>query len=126
MIDKFKLGSGLIRYIRGVPSVPAKPKFKYIQPSKAPVPRGVQQCTAVAKDYYSILGVKPSSSFREIKQAYYSLAKESHPDLQHSGPNARTQADEAKFKEITEAYEALMSEQKKGDSVIALNPELYR
>ncbi|KXJ69685.1 chaperone protein DnaJ [Aedes albopictus] len=125
MIDKFKLGSGLIRYIRGTPAVPAKPKFKYIQPAKTPALR-TQQCTAVAKDYYSILGVKPSSSFREIKKAYYLLAKESHPDLQHSGSGTRTPVDEAKFKEITEAYEALMSEQKKGDSVIALNPELYR
>ncbi|XP_062542466.1 chaperone protein DnaJ-like [Armigeres subalbatus] len=129
MIDKFKLGSGLIRYIRGVPSAPAKPKFKFIQPSsatsKTPAPHA-QQSTAVAKDYHSILGVKRSASFREIKQAYYSLAKESHPDLQHAGTNARELVDEAKFKEITEAYEALMSEQKKGDSVIALNPELYR
>lgn len=125
MIDKFKLGSGLIRYIRGVPPAPAKPKFKYIQPSTAPAQR-LQQASAVAKDYYSILGVKRSASFREIKQAYYSLAKESHPDLQRPGSNQQAPVDEAKFKEITEAYEALMSEYKKGDSVIALNPELYR
>lgn len=138
MIDKFKLGSGLIRIIRGAGAVqppPAKPKFKYIAPSRNPsaAQRLAEQPSAVAKDYYSVLGVKRSASFREIKQAYYTLAKEFHPDLRRSSwededseADSHGTVDEAKFKEITEAYEALMAEQKKGDSVVALNPELYR
>ncbi|EDS44124.1 chaperone protein dnaJ [Culex quinquefasciatus] len=89
MIDKFKLGSGLIRIIRGAAAVqppPAKPKFKYIAPSRNPsaAQRLAEQPSAVAKDYYSVLGVKRSASFREIKQAYYTLAKEFHPDLRRS------------------------------------------
>ncbi|XP_058460045.1 dnaJ homolog subfamily A member 3, mitochondrial-like [Malaya genurostris] len=123
MIDKFKFGSGLIRYIKGTPIASPKPKFKYIRPTTTPAATP-QELTAVAKDYYSILGVRRSASFRDIKQAYYTLAKEFHPDLQRSG--MENLPDEAKFKEITEAYEALMSEQKKGDSVISLNPELYK
>lgn len=121
-MEKFKLGSGLFRILRGAqtPAAPAKSKFKYIPPAKpssAPATKRTEP-TAVAKDFYSILGVSRSASFREIKQAYYTLAKEFHPDVQSS--------DEARFKEITEAYEALMHEHKAGDSVIALNPELYR
>ncbi|XP_055534892.1 dnaJ homolog subfamily A member 3, mitochondrial-like [Wyeomyia smithii] len=123
MIDKFKLGSGLIRYIRGATASP-KPPFKYIRPALASAAQ-TQELKAVTKDYHSILGVPRSASFRDIKNAYYTLAKEFHPDLNRPGME-NTAADETKFKEITEAYEALMNDYKKGDSVIALNPELYR
>lgn len=33
------------------------------------------------KDYYKILGVDPKSTDKEIKDAYYKLAKKHHPDL---------------------------------------------
>ncbi|XP_055632281.1 dnaJ homolog subfamily A member 3, mitochondrial-like [Toxorhynchites rutilus septentrionalis] len=125
MIDKFKLGSGLIRYIRGVPPVPSKPKFKYIKPSTA-TSATEHQLTTPPKDHYAVLGVNRSASYREIKQAYYKMAKAFHPDTQRTGVGSRALIDEAKFKEITEAYEALMNEHKKGDSVIALNPEMYK
>lgn len=48
---------------------------------------------------YEILGVTTNSSEEEIKTAYRNLAKKYHPDL-NSDPEA-----EAKFKEITNAYE---------------------
>lgn len=52
----------------------------------------------MAKDYYQILGVSKTASQDEIRKAYYKLAHEHHP---HKG------GDEAKMKEINEAYSAL-------------------
>ncbi|XP_055592492.1 dnaJ homolog subfamily A member 3, mitochondrial-like [Uranotaenia lowii] len=137
MIDKFKLGSGLMRIIGRATTPPAKPKFRYI-PARSDITQPVKthdQKPVEQKDYYSVLGVSHMSSFQDIKQAYYKLAKEYHPDMIHrtdgdSGVEKTaihiSDADEAKFQEITEAYEALMSEYKKCDSLVPLNPELYK
>lgn len=57
------------------------------------------------KDYYSILGVTRSASEEEIKKAYRKLAREHHPD--------RAGGNEAKFKEVTEAYQVLSDKQKR-------------
>ena len=51
-------------------------------------------------DYYSILGIKPSADEKEIKNTYYKLAHEYHPDK--TGGST-----EAKFKEISAAYNVL-------------------
>ena len=37
-----------------------------------------------SKDYYKVLGVRKESSESEVKRAYYSLAKQYHPDS-HAG-----------------------------------------
>lgn len=50
-------------------------------------------------DYYKILGIKSSASKKEIKAAYFSLAKKYHPDMKNG--NAE------KFKLINEAYTVL-------------------
>ena len=55
------------------------------------------------RDAYEVLGTKRDASDQEIKQAYYRLAKEHHPD---KNPDNREEATE-KFKEIQAAYEAL-------------------
>lgn len=61
----------------------------------------------MAKDYYSVLGVSKSASADEIKKAYRKLALEYHPDRN------KTKEAEAKFKEVTKAYEVLSDPQKK-------------
>lgn len=62
---------------------------------------------AETKDYYQTLGVTKSSSADEIKKAYRKLALQYHPD-RNKGKDA-----EAKFKEVTKAYEVLSDPKKK-------------
>ena len=58
-------------------------------------------------EFYALLGVARDASEAEIKKAYRKLAMEFHPD-RNPAPEA-----EARFKEITEAYEVLRDPQKR-------------
>jgi molecular chaperone DnaJ/curved DNA-binding protein len=60
------------------------------------------------KDYYSTLGVKRDASEKEIKSAFRKAARKYHPDV---NPNDREA--EARFKEISEAYEVLSDAEKR-------------
>ncbi len=60
------------------------------------------------RDYYEVLGVGREASDADIKRAYRKLAKQYHPDVNPGDKNA-----EAKFKEVSEAYEILSDQQKK-------------
>lgn len=60
------------------------------------------------KDFYKTLGVKKDSTAAEIKKAYRKLARDNHPD---SNPNNK-QAEE-RFKEVSEAYSVLSSDDKR-------------
>lgn len=59
----------------------------------------------MSKDYYKILGVNKTASAAEIKKAFHKKAHEYHPDKQGG--------DEAKFKEVNEAYQVLSNDQKR-------------
>lgn len=57
------------------------------------------------RDYYEVLGISKGASADEIKKAFRRKAIEFHPDKQGG--------DEAKFKEVNEAYEILKDPSKK-------------
>ena len=59
-------------------------------------------------DYYGRLGVARDASTEEIKKAYRKLALKYHPDRNDGSKDA-----EAKFKEVTEAYEVLRDSEKR-------------
>ncbi|XP_059609329.1 protein tumorous imaginal discs, mitochondrial-like [Phlebotomus argentipes] len=59
-------------------------------------------------NYYDILGVTKGASAKEIKKAYYDLAKKYHPDTNKDDPNAGK-----KFQEVSEAYEVLSDDTKR-------------
>merc|ERR1719369_594914 len=62
-------------------------------------------------NHYSLLGVKPDASPKEIKIAYLALSKQLHPDL-NQGKDDRTEADiHQKFVQINEAYAVLNNKQ---------------
>ncbi|CAK8684540.1 dnaJ homolog subfamily A member 3, mitochondrial-like isoform X1 [Clavelina lepadiformis] len=61
-----------------------------------------------AKDYYKILGVSKNAAQKDIKKAYYQLAKKFHPDTNKGDKNASV-----KFSEVAEAYEVLGDESKR-------------
>src|SRR5690606_17607911 len=56
------------------------------------------------RDYYEVLGVTKGASADEIKKAFRKAAVEHHPDKG---------GDEAKFKEVNEAYEVLKDDKKR-------------
>lgn len=59
---------------------------------------------ASTPDYYKTLGVPRDATADQIKKAFRKLARQHHPDAG---------GDEAKFKEINEAYEVLSDEKKR-------------
>ncbi|KAK8756701.1 hypothetical protein V5799_000596 [Amblyomma americanum] len=60
------------------------------------------------KDYYDVLGVPRNASQKDIKKAYYQLAKKYHPDTNRGDPEAAK-----KFQEVSEAYEVLSDDSKR-------------
>ncbi|MCB9033885.1 MAG: J domain-containing protein [Chitinophagales bacterium] len=60
------------------------------------------------KDYYYLLGIKPSASKEEIKKAYRKLSMKFHPDK-----NEMDDFFNERFKDIQEAYEVLIDDSKR-------------
>jgi molecular chaperone DnaJ len=69
------------------------------------------------KDFYKILGVSKDVPDAELKKVYRKLAKEFHPDRNPGNDKA-----EAKFKDISEAYDVLSdpAQRKEYDAVRAM------
>ncbi len=61
-------------------------------------------------DPYKVLGVSPSATDEQVKEAYRNLAKKYHPD-QYADSPLKDLADE-KMKEINEAYDAITAQRK--------------
>jgi len=64
---------------------------------------------ATKQDFYATLGVARDASAEDLKKAYRKLAMQFHPDR-----NPGDKAAEAKFREVSEAYEVLKDDQKRG------------
>jgi molecular chaperone DnaJ len=60
------------------------------------------------RDYYEILGIDRGASPEQVKKAYRRLAHQFHPDK-----NPGDKAAEERFKELSEAYEALSQPEKR-------------
>jgi DnaJ-class molecular chaperone len=83
--------------------------FRLLHPfTHAPFTHSAAGAAAKSPDYYAVLGVPRGASGADIKKAYYALAKKFHPDANKSDPSA-----EAKFQEVSKAYEVLKDEQQR-------------
>jgi len=71
----------------------------------------------VEKDFYKILGVTKDVSDADLKKAYRKLAKDFHPDRNPGNASA-----EARFKDISEAYDVLSdpTQRKEYDTIRAM------
>jgi len=61
------------------------------------------------RDYYEVLGIDKGASSDEIKKAYRKLARQYHPDVTQEDREVA----EEKFKEVSEAYEVLVDDDKR-------------
>ena len=63
--------------------------------------------TEPSRSHYTILGVGPRATSKEIRVAYLNLARALHPDRVRSGSPAEQQLAGRRMREVNEAYEVL-------------------
>jgi len=61
----------------------------------------------VARTLYDVLGVVPTASAEELRRAYLSRARESHPDRYVDASAAQRDAAEGRMREVNEAWRVL-------------------
>ncbi len=108
VIQSIRLAPHLATLTSTPTSTPTKTCF---QNSHFSIPKSSFHSSALnlnSKDFYSVLGVSRSASAKDIKKAYYELAKKYHPDTNKGDKNAQK-----KFQEVSEAYECLSDESRR-------------
>lgn len=60
------------------------------------------------KSHYDVLGVPPTATKADLKKRFYTLSKETHPDMQPDDPNAAS-----RFSQVSEAYATLINEERR-------------
>lgn len=68
----------------------------------------------MAKNYYQMLGVERGSDARQLKDAYYRLARKFHPDLFRTEEASLHSRIETEFTRVTRAYETLKDDKSRG------------
>jgi DnaJ-class molecular chaperone len=89
----------------GYQELPALPGGLYVVGTTTP---SIPFHPMAARNPYEVLEVKPTASEEEIRNAYRKLAKRYHPDLNPGNKSA-----EAKFKELSAAYDILSDKEKR-------------
>jgi len=87
------------------PFISLLPSYSSPSPSLRPSTR--LYASSLPRDYYERLGVTRAAKREEIKKAYRKLALKYHPDV------CKEEDASEKFKEVKEAYEALIDDQKR-------------
>lgn len=72
-------------------------------------------------DPYEVLGVSRDASDEEVKKAYRALSKKYHPDANVGKSSEEIEKCEEKFKEVQEAYQAIMDERHNKNSSYSYN-----
>ncbi|GAB2230182.1 hypothetical protein Droror1_Dr00014440 [Drosera rotundifolia] len=67
----------------------------------------------MAPDHYKILGVSPTATKDQIKEAFRRLALEFHPDRHSRSSKSALEDATIKFKQVSEAYEVLSDDRKR-------------
>jgi curved DNA-binding protein CbpA len=76
-----------------------------------------------AANHYEVLGLKVGADEKSIKEAYFSLAKQFHPDKYHRETPERSRRIQAAFTAIAHAYESLKTKESRAAYDLKLKRE---